>query len=204
MKYFCHETAVIDDGAEIGEGTRIWHWSHISSQSKIGNDCSLGQNVYVANDVVIGNKCKIQNNVSLYDAVRIEDEVISYTGISGNDLTGLTRGIDETLPTSHTTSNMVEKYEANGVSLCRINKTHTSGITDIGLNSYHIEFSRAATTSTKVRDVDNNSSTPKTPQLSFEFESFLGGNDVNATKNIQFDWLFVKSAESRVVWTATV
>ena len=119
--------------------------------------------------------------------VRIEDEVISYTGISGNDLTGLTRGIDETLPTSHTTSNMVEKYEANGVSLCRINKTHTSGITDIGLNSYHIEFSRAATTSTKVRDVDNNSSTPKTPQLSFEFESFLGGNDVNATKNIQFD-----------------
>jgi UDP-2-acetamido-3-amino-2,3-dideoxy-glucuronate N-acetyltransferase len=75
MKYFCHETAVIDDGAEIGEDTRIWHWSHVSSQSKIGKNCSLGQNVYVANDVVIGNKCKIQNNVSLYDAVRIEDEV---------------------------------------------------------------------------------------------------------------------------------
>ena len=75
MKYFCHDTAVIDEGAEIGEGTRIWHWTHVSSQSVIGKDCSLGQNVYVANDVVIGNKCKIQNNVSLFDAVKIEDEV---------------------------------------------------------------------------------------------------------------------------------
>ena len=119
--------------------------------------------------------------------VRVEDEIISYTGISGNDLTGLTRGKAGTLPTSHTTSNRVEKYEANGVSLCRINKTHTSGITDIGLNSYHIEFSRDATTSTKARDVDDNGSSPKTPQLSFKSESFLGGNAVNATKNIQFD-----------------
>ena len=119
--------------------------------------------------------------------VRVEDEIISYSGISGNDLTGLTRGAAGTLPTSHTTSNRVEKYEANGVSLCRINKTHTSGITDIGLNSYHIGFSRDETTSTKARDVDNNGSTPKTPQLSFNSESFLGGNSVNATKNIQFD-----------------
>ena len=75
MKYFIHETAVVDDGATLGEGTKIWHWSHVSSKSVIGKDCSLGQNVYVANDVIIGNNCKIQNNVSVYDSVRIEDGV---------------------------------------------------------------------------------------------------------------------------------
>ena len=75
MKYFAHETAVIDDGARIGHETKIWHWTHISSKSVIGSNCSLGQNVYVANDVVIGNNCKVQNNVSLYDSVVIEDEV---------------------------------------------------------------------------------------------------------------------------------
>lgn len=75
MEYFKHETAIVDDGASVGIGTKIWHWSHISSGSKIGKECSLGQNVYVANDVVIGNNVKIQNNVSIYDAVEIEDDV---------------------------------------------------------------------------------------------------------------------------------
>jgi UDP-2-acetamido-3-amino-2,3-dideoxy-glucuronate N-acetyltransferase len=75
MKYFIHESAIVDNGAVIGDGTRVWHWTHISSKSVIGKDCSIGQNVYVANDVTIGNKCKIQNNVSLFDSVHIEDEV---------------------------------------------------------------------------------------------------------------------------------
>ncbi|MBD8066009.1 N-acetyltransferase [Devosia sp. PTR5] len=70
-----HPTAIVDDGAQIGEGSRIWHWVHVSGGASIGRDCSLGQNVYVGNDVVIGNNVKIQNNVSVYDAVRLEDDV---------------------------------------------------------------------------------------------------------------------------------
>ncbi len=75
MSYTAHPTAIIDDGAQIGEGTRIWHWVHVSAQAKIGERCSLGQNVYVGNDVLIGNNVKIQNNVSVYDAVTLEDDV---------------------------------------------------------------------------------------------------------------------------------
>lgn len=72
---FKHETAIIDDGAQIGEGTRVWHWVHICAEAKIGEKCSFGQNVFVGNKVTIGNNVKIQNNVSVYDNVHIEDEV---------------------------------------------------------------------------------------------------------------------------------
>lgn len=70
-----HPTAIVDEGAKIGEGSRIWHWVHVSAGARIGNGCSLGQNVYIGNDVVIGDNVKIQNNVSVYDAVRLEDDV---------------------------------------------------------------------------------------------------------------------------------
>jgi UDP-2-acetamido-3-amino-2,3-dideoxy-glucuronate N-acetyltransferase len=70
-----HSTAIIDDGARIGAGTRIWHWVHVCSGAEIGRDCSLGQNVFVGNDVRIGNNVKIQNNVSVYDGVTLEDDV---------------------------------------------------------------------------------------------------------------------------------
>ncbi|MBK7953327.1 MAG: N-acetyltransferase [Candidatus Accumulibacter sp.] len=70
-----HPTAIVDDGAEIGEGTRVWHWVHVSSGARIGKGCSLGQNVFVGNKVVIGNNVKIQNNVSVYDNVLLEDDV---------------------------------------------------------------------------------------------------------------------------------
>ena len=70
-----HATAIVDDGARIGAGTRIWHWVHVSAQARIGERCSLGQGVYVGNDVVIGDNVKIQNNVSVYDAVTLEDDV---------------------------------------------------------------------------------------------------------------------------------
>ena len=73
--YSAHETAIIDDGATVGDGTRIWHWVHICGGAAIGRACSLGQNVFVGNDVNIGNNVKIQNNVSVYDAVTIEDDV---------------------------------------------------------------------------------------------------------------------------------
>lgn len=70
-----HETAIVDKGAQIGDGSRIWHWVHISAGAKIGNDCSFGQNVFVGNAVQIGNNVKIQNNVSVYDNVILEDDV---------------------------------------------------------------------------------------------------------------------------------
>jgi UDP-2-acetamido-3-amino-2,3-dideoxy-glucuronate N-acetyltransferase len=75
FNYSVHETAIVDNGAVIGEGCRIWHWVHISSGAKIGSDCSFGQNVFVGNEVVIGNNVKIQNNVSVYDNVTLEEDV---------------------------------------------------------------------------------------------------------------------------------
>ena len=75
MAYFKHESSYVDEGAEIGEGTKIWHFCHIMSGAKIGSNCSLGQNVNVAGKAVIGNGVKIQNNVSIYDRVEIEDDV---------------------------------------------------------------------------------------------------------------------------------
>jgi UDP-2-acetamido-3-amino-2,3-dideoxy-glucuronate N-acetyltransferase len=70
-----HPSAIVDEGAQIGDGTRVWHWVHISAAARIGKNCSLGQNVFVANNVVIGNNVKIQNNVSVYDEVSLEDDV---------------------------------------------------------------------------------------------------------------------------------
>lgn len=75
MGYFKHESSFVDDGAVIGEGTKIWHFSHVQSGAKIGKNCILGQNVNVGNDVVIGNNVKIQNNVSIYTGTVIEDDV---------------------------------------------------------------------------------------------------------------------------------
>ena len=73
--YFAHETAVIDDGCQIGSGTRIWHFSHIMTGSTIGHECSIGQNVVISPEVRIGNRVKIQNNVSVYTGVICEDDV---------------------------------------------------------------------------------------------------------------------------------
>ncbi len=70
-----HESAVVDEGAQIGKGSRIWHFVHICGGATIGENCSFGQNVFVGNDVSIGDNCKIQNNVSVYDSVVLEDDV---------------------------------------------------------------------------------------------------------------------------------
>lgn len=75
MSYFKHESAFVDDGCEIGEGTKIWHFSHVQPGAKIGHNCVLGQNVNVGNNVTIGNYVKIQNNVSVYEGVTLEDYV---------------------------------------------------------------------------------------------------------------------------------
>ena len=75
MAVTIHPTAMVDAGAEIGEGSRIWHWAHVCGGAKIGKGVSIGQNVFVGNKVVVGDKCKIQNNVSVYDNVTLEEGV---------------------------------------------------------------------------------------------------------------------------------
>ncbi|MGH9900476.1 MAG: acyltransferase [Pyrinomonadaceae bacterium] len=73
--YFMHESSYVDDGAEVGAGTKIWHFTHVMPRARIGRDCNIGQNVSIAPDVTIGDNVKIQNNVSVYTGVRIEDDV---------------------------------------------------------------------------------------------------------------------------------
>lgn len=73
--YFVHETSFVDENVEIGEGTKIWHFSHVQRGATLGDNCSLGQNVNIANNVKIGNGVRIQNNVSVYEGVEIEDNV---------------------------------------------------------------------------------------------------------------------------------
>jgi UDP-2-acetamido-3-amino-2,3-dideoxy-glucuronate N-acetyltransferase len=75
MSFYKHESAYVDEKTEIGDGTKIWHFSHVQSGAKIGSNCVLGQNVNIGNNVVVGNFCKIQNNVSVYEGVTLEDYV---------------------------------------------------------------------------------------------------------------------------------
>ncbi len=75
MHYFAHESAYVDDGCTIGEGTKIWHFSHIMADCRIGNNCNIGQNVVISPGVVLGNNVKIQNNVSVYTGVTCDDDV---------------------------------------------------------------------------------------------------------------------------------
>lgn len=87
-EYFVHESSYIDDDVVIGEGTKIWHFSHIQKGARIGANCSFGQNVNVSNNVVVGNGCRVQNNVSLYEGVELEDGVFCGPScVFTNDLT---------------------------------------------------------------------------------------------------------------------
>lgn len=75
MSHYAHPTAIIDEGAKIGHGSKIWHFSHVMTGVVMGNDCNLGQNVFVANGVILGNNVKVQNNVSIYEGVICDDDV---------------------------------------------------------------------------------------------------------------------------------
>lgn len=75
MEYFTHATTIIDEGATIGEQTKIWHFSHVCATAVVGKNCNIGQSVYIDNQVIIGNNCKIQNNVNVYEGVVLEDYV---------------------------------------------------------------------------------------------------------------------------------
>ena len=74
-KYFVDPTAIVDEPMEIGEGTKIWHFTHVMSGAKIGENCIIGQNVFIGSGVILGNNIKVQNNVSIYDGVILEDDV---------------------------------------------------------------------------------------------------------------------------------
>ena len=88
MNYYVHESSVIDNDVTIGKGTKIWHFSHIQSGARIGENCSFGQNVNISNNVKIGNGVKVQNNVSIYEGVEIEDDVFCGPSmVFTNDLT---------------------------------------------------------------------------------------------------------------------
>ena len=75
MSYYEHPSAIVDDGAQIGEGSRVWHFAHVCGGARIGKGVSMGQNVFIGNKVVVGDQCKIQNNVSVYDNVTLEEGV---------------------------------------------------------------------------------------------------------------------------------
>ena len=76
MNYWAHETAIVEEGAQIGADSKVWQWVHICGGAQVGKRVTLGQNVFVGNEVIIGDQCKIQNNVSVYDNVTLEDGVI--------------------------------------------------------------------------------------------------------------------------------
>ena len=123
MDYFKHETAIVDDGVVIGEKTKIWHFSHVQSGAKIGNNCSLGQNVNVSNNVTIGNGVKIQNNVSVYEGVVIEDYVFCGPScVFTNDLTPRSR-----YPKNHKYLPTVVRHDATLGANCTVVCGHEIG-----------------------------------------------------------------------------
>lgn len=123
MSFYIHESSIVDNNAKIGEGTKIWHFSHIQSGAIIGSNCSLGQNVNVSNNVIIGNGVKIQNNVSIYEGVTIEDYVFCGPScVLTNDLTPRSR-----YPKNHKYLPTVIRHDATLGANCTIVCGHEIG-----------------------------------------------------------------------------
>lgn len=121
--YFKHETAIVDDDVYIGEGTKIWHFSHIQSGARIGKNCSLGQNVNVSNRVILGDGVKVQNNVSIYEGVEVEDYVFCGPScVFTNDLTPRAR-----YPKNHKYVKTVIRHDATLGANCTIVCGHEVG-----------------------------------------------------------------------------
>lgn len=120
MNTAVHATAVVDTGAHVGEGTRIWHWVHVCGGAVIGRDCSLGQNVYVGNDVRIGNNVKIQNNVSVYDAVTLEDDVFCGPSMVFTNVYNPRSGVSRKAEYRHTLVRQGATLGANSTVVCGV------------------------------------------------------------------------------------
>lgn len=117
-KYFAHETAVIDDNCDIGEGTKIWHFSHIMTNCIIGENCNIGQNVVVSPEVVLGKNVKIQNNVSIYSGVICEDDVFLGPSMVFTNVTNPRSAINRRGEYSRTTVKKGASIGANATIVC--------------------------------------------------------------------------------------
>ena len=118
MKYYAHETAVIDEGCEIGEDTKIWHFSHIMPNCEIGIKCNIGQNVVVSPDVKLGNNVKVQNNVSIYSGVICEDDVFLGPSMVFTNVTNPRSGVNRRGHYAKTTVKRGASIGANATIVC--------------------------------------------------------------------------------------
>lgn len=118
MSYFAHETAVIDEGCVIGEGTKIWHFSHVMPNCTIGERCNIGQNVVVSPEVKLGNNVKIQNNVSLYTGVECEDDVFLGPSMVFTNVTNPRSGVNRRDQYSKTVVKRGASIGANATIVC--------------------------------------------------------------------------------------
>lgn len=116
--YFAHETAVVDSGAHIGEGTKIWHFSHIMTNSKLGNNCNIGQNVVISPEVVLGKNVKVQNNVSIYTGVTCEDDVFLGPSCVFTNVTNPRSGVNRRGEYSKTLVKKGASIGANATIVC--------------------------------------------------------------------------------------
>ncbi|MEO6220946.1 MAG: DapH/DapD/GlmU-related protein [Ginsengibacter sp.] len=119
-KIFVHSTSVVDEGAQIGEGTRIWHFCHIMPGAKIGSNCNLGQNIFVDNNVVIGNGVKVQNNVSIYNSVTVEDDVFIGPSVTFTNVTNPRSFIERKKEFKKTLIKKGASIGANATIMCGI------------------------------------------------------------------------------------
>ena len=118
MEYFAHETAVVDDGCVIGEGTKIWHFSHIMPKCTIGENCNIGQNVVISPEVVLGRNVKVQNNVSIYTGVVCEDDVFLGPSMVFTNVTNPRSGVNRRGQYSKTTVKKGASIGANATIVC--------------------------------------------------------------------------------------
>ena len=118
MSFYAHETAVIDQGCEIGDGTKIWHFSHVMPNCKIGLKCNIGQNVVVSPDVLLGNNVKVQNNVSIYSGVECEDDVFLGPSMVFTNVTNPRSGVNRRGQYSKTTVKRGASIGANATIVC--------------------------------------------------------------------------------------
>ena len=118
MSFYAHETAVIDQGCEIGEGTKIWHFSHIMPNCRIGLKCNIGQNVVVSPEVTLGNNVKVQNNVSIYSGVNCEDDVFLGPSMVFTNVMNPRSGVNRRGQYSKTTVKKGASIGANATIVC--------------------------------------------------------------------------------------
>ena len=118
MGYFAHESAIVDEGCTIGEGTKIWHFSHIMSNCVLGENCNIGQNVVVSPEVILGNNVKVQNNVSLYTGVVCEDDVFLGPSMVFTNVTNPRSGVNRRGQYSKTTVKKGASIGANATIVC--------------------------------------------------------------------------------------